>query len=212
MKATLHQSRTALRAEPPAARHPPLAKAEGALRLPRLPLPLPIMTRHPLRLPALCAMAITLVLMVSVSPSCARLTVCNHSWEPVSVALAYPSNTTWFTKGWWVIDPMQCSCVMTEPLTHDYYYLYASSSIEEWSGDSTFCIAADRRFHMRNTGASVGAMPRHGFRKIVTRPYLHYRLTLVSHYSLAEYLAYRRRGRAGLAPLDSYYMWIVPHG
>lgn len=57
----------------------------------------------------------------------ARLKACNHTREPVSLAVHWLKSDKWTSDGWWSIQPGQCITPSDQPdkLTNRYYYYYA---------------------------------------------------------------------------------------
>ena len=91
----------------------------------------------PIRL-ALSALA---ALAGSFSAADASFEVCNKGPEPVFTAIAYPSGSEWFAKGWWRIEPSRCETLIGGRLTSRHYALRAEAEGADlvWDGDYWFC-------------------------------------------------------------------------
>ena len=77
----------------------------------------------------------------------ADLRVCNHTQNPVSIALGYKSPRGWQSEGWWIADPNGCATVYQGDLNSRFYYLFAADDIGggAWDG-SVFMCTRDQSF------------------------------------------------------------------
>src|SRR5258708_4995221 len=87
-----------------------------------------------------------IVLSIGVGlPTAARaeLKFCNQTNERINLAIGYnsPASGKWTSEGWWTIDPDQCKVPLplNGVLKARYYYYYADSDSNKWSGDYIFC-------------------------------------------------------------------------
>jgi len=84
----------------------------------------------------------------------AQLRVCNRTadTDSVRVALGYPIDDEWVSKGWFTALPDRCVTLIENSLSNRYYYLHARAypGGEEWVGDHAFCVSS-RAFQIFGT-------------------------------------------------------------
>ncbi len=103
-----------------------------------------------------------------------HLRFCNKHTRQVQVAVAWLSGEKTrdgrqivISKGWYNIQPGQCSTLVKGPLPYRYYYYYAEdASNAVWKGDYPVCIS-EKSFTIKDTQCGSG-YKRRGFRQIDT--------------------------------------------
>lgn len=120
------------------------------------------------------------ILMASLVPAEAALTVCNKSARPVKVAVGRYSGADWMSQGWWTIVPKACSAVVSASLDSRFYYLFASDGGSgSWDGTHGFCVSSRASFKVLGRGnCSAHGLERKGFFEIDTGSAPNYTQTL----------------------------------
>lgn len=93
------------------------------------------------KLPVLAALVLGL-LVASLRPAAAELTVCNASSSRIGLAIGYRAPQGWTTEGWWNIAAQTCESLLKTPLSRRYVYVYAIDYERggEWTGGHAMCI------------------------------------------------------------------------
>jgi len=86
-------------------------------------------------------------MLANTHPAFAALTYCNRTQNPIQAALGLRQDETWKSKGWWRLEPGQCSKVLGGNLTERFYYYNAISLFKPakdkdayaWTGKFQFC-------------------------------------------------------------------------
>jgi len=97
-------------------------------------------------MPALLAAALTLM---AAAPARADLTVCNHTSYRMQLALGLEHGASVETRGWFRLDPGQCSKVLDGPLDVGTAYVHARTPLVyggtplPQNGDLSFCVRED---------------------------------------------------------------------
>lgn len=77
------------------------------------------------------------------APAWADWRLCNKTGYPVEVSIGYYKDGSWWSEGWWKIEPGgRCATVISGDLTNRHYY-YMANHLEiggGWYGDYTFCV------------------------------------------------------------------------
>jgi uncharacterized membrane protein len=110
------------------------------------------------------------ILMASLVPAEAALTVCNKSARPVKVAVGRYSGADWMSQGWWTIAPKACAAVVSASLESRFYYLFASDGGSgSWDGTHGFCVSSHETFRIRGRGNCLAhGLERKGFFEVDT--------------------------------------------
>ena len=83
-------------------------------------------------------------------PAWAGFKVCNKTPHEAKLALGFQSQSSWTSRGWWVIKPKTCVEILSGPLDARYYYLYATDEAAGgWDGRNGFCVSPARSFTIR---------------------------------------------------------------
>jgi uncharacterized membrane protein len=92
---------------------------------------------------------ILFILSLTLMPHFARaaMTYCNRTPNTIETAFGY-RETGWVSEGWWRIEPGDCARVYGLPLTHRFYFYYATSLASKtkdkpplsWIGKYKLCI------------------------------------------------------------------------
>jgi len=115
-----------------------------------------------LAVPALAAS----LLALSAYPADARLSVCNKTVHPATVALGFFDGKSWTSAGWWTVPAGECAALVNEPLPARFYYLYAEHQDVggAWGGDRSFCVKQGHfEFHGRSDCLAQGYEPKRFF-------------------------------------------------
>ncbi|MGD0189416.1 MAG: DUF1036 domain-containing protein [Rhizomicrobium sp.] len=120
------------------------------------------------------------LLIASLAPAHAALTVCNHTGRDVRVALGRTNGASWLSQGWWTVSPKGCQIVLPGGLSARFYYLYAmDGSSGSWDGTHGFCVAPQDRFEIVGRGnCTAHGFERKGFFEIDTGSSADYTQTL----------------------------------
>ncbi len=79
-------------------------------------------------------------LILAASPAAADLNFCNETDALATVAIGYSDDGTWFSEGWWRLEPGQCRAVIKGDLPKRYYYWRATSASGTLAeGGYSFC-------------------------------------------------------------------------
>lgn len=78
----------------------------------------------------------------------AAMTFCNRTANTIETAFGYREATGWVSEGWWRIEAGNCARVFGNPLTHRFYFYYATSLAPKtkgkppltWAGKYKLCI------------------------------------------------------------------------
>lgn len=118
------------------------------------------------------ALLLSVFVMASISvarPVNAGLFLCNDSGEKISLAIGYPVGNQWWSKGWFNIEPRECTLPIEGVLNNQYYYYYAWSESLEWEGTGNnsrwFCADKTARFSSLRDGPCTS----YQFRQIDTK-------------------------------------------
>lgn len=117
------------------------------------------------------SMRLALALLIfSLAPAKAALTVCNKSEKTVKVAVGLFTGRDWSSRGWWSIAPKACASVVTGTLDARYYYLFGSDGGPgSWEGSHGFCVASNGKFDIAGRSACAArGFEREGFFEIDT--------------------------------------------
>lgn len=86
----------------------------------------------------------------------AEFKVCNKSGQTASVSFGYRhAERGWTSEGWWVVEPGDCTTIVTGELANRYYYVYATGDEGgTWSGTKRqkgghFCVSS-KKFTLYN--------------------------------------------------------------
>jgi uncharacterized membrane protein len=120
------------------------------------------------------------LLMVSLVPAQAALTVCNASARPVKVAIGRFDGADWTSQGWWTIAPRACAAVVATSLNARFYYLFASDGGSgSWDGTHGFCVSSAGKFEITGRGnCPARGFERKGFFEVDTGSAANYTQTL----------------------------------
>ncbi len=100
------------------------------------------------------------LLMASVIPAQAALSVCNKTAKPVKVAVGRTNGADWMSQGWWTIAPDACTTLIPASLNARFYYLFATDGGSgSWDGTHGFCVSSRDRFEIVGRGNCLA----HGF-------------------------------------------------
>jgi uncharacterized membrane protein len=120
------------------------------------------------------------LLMASLAPAQAALTVCNKTAKPVKVAVGRTNGAEWTSQGWWTIAPKACAAVVPSSLNARFYYLFATDGgAGSWDGTHSFCVSSHGRFDITGRGNCLAhGFGQKGFFEVDTRTAADYTQTL----------------------------------
>jgi uncharacterized membrane protein len=96
------------------------------------------------------------LLMASLVPAQAALTVCNKTVRPLKVAVGRFDGSGWTSRGWWKVAPRGCTAVVPTALVARYYYLFASDGGSgSWDGSRGFCVSRGDKFEIKGRADCV---------------------------------------------------------
>ena len=101
-----------------------------------------------------------------------NLRVCNHTANPVSIALGYRAERGWQSEGWWVAAPDECKTVYSgDVAARRYYYIYAADDIGggSWDGNVFMCTRDESFTIFRVEDCLARGYERTGFFEIDTQ-------------------------------------------
>lgn len=80
----------------------------------------------------------------------AWLNVCNASEARINLAIAHHDGEDWVSRGWWIIEPDDCTALIAPRLPRGYYYYHAYKSFENylWQGEYYFCADPEAPFRI----------------------------------------------------------------
>ncbi len=106
---------------------------------------------HEKRIRAIMAAAITAVaimcLSAALSPAAAALNLCNKTSFMLASAVGFQAKGRWVTRGWFVLEPGQCTAVLEYKLTDGAYFTHAytlpshEGAVKTFAGGEKFCTA-----------------------------------------------------------------------
>jgi len=120
------------------------------------------------------------LLMASLVPAHAALTVCNKSAHGVKVAVGRFNGANWISAGWWALAPKTCAPVVAGVLNARFYYLYATDGGSgSWSGPRAFCTAQGDKFEIvGRANCQARGFDRKGFFEVDTGRHADYMQSL----------------------------------
>lgn len=87
----------------------------------------------------------------------AELTICNRAEAAQTVGMAYKTGKTWFSEGWWTIDPAGCKVLVAGDLQQrDYFYTIKNS--DSFVGEGHWFCAKDESYDLTGADGDCGAL------------------------------------------------------
>lgn len=110
----------------------------------------------------------------------ADFTVCNQTFDLVSVAIGYHDGDEWVSEGWWNLDYDECAQVISGDLSNTYYYVRGEShdGVTYWTDDYNFCYIDEVFTIYGDENCSDRGYKSGGFMEIDTGNKLDYTLDL----------------------------------
>lgn len=74
--------------------------------------------------------------------------ICNHSNEPIDIAIAYPHQHAkdWESEGWWHLTPEKCETLVMGPLPKRLRILGTTRSNVSWNAGTKLICTRDKAF------------------------------------------------------------------
>lgn len=102
-------------------------------------------------------LGLTLALICAASAGHAELTICNRAEVAQTVGMAYKIGKTWFSEGWWTIDPADCKVLVAGDLQQrDYYYTVKNS--DTYGGQGIWFCAKEESYDLTGADGDCGAL------------------------------------------------------
>ena len=100
-----------------------------------------------LRAAALGVVVAALVSVGLATPASAALTLCNKTSYMLASAVGFQAKGRWVTRGWFTLEPGQCTAALEYALSDGSYYTYAYTlpvhvgTVKTFAGNQKFCTA-----------------------------------------------------------------------
>lgn len=102
-------------------------------------------------------LGLVLALICAASAAQAELTFCNRAEVAQTVGMAYKTGKSWFSEGWWTIDPAGCKVLVAGDLQQrDYYYTVKSN--DNFVGEGHRFCAKDESYDLTGADGDCGAL------------------------------------------------------
>ena len=122
-----------------------------------------------------------LLLVASSHWANANLTFCNRTDQSMSIAIGFYNGSSWVSKGWYVVEPGECTTPISGVLSKRYYYYYAETTdARYWKGDYSFCTKSTAFTIYGDDNCYGRGYTSKGFKQIDTGEKLTYTLHLNS--------------------------------
>lgn len=122
-------------------------------------------------MPILRRMLATALVVMLAGPAVAGLEICNGTDARHSVAIGYKDGDNWISRGWWNIDPGECTTPIGDDLRNRYYYFRAEAAGYDFDDENyAFCTDPSAFRIIGDEDCKARGYSREMFRRIDTGP------------------------------------------